>query len=253
MLRFNFSNVLLIIFLIFASMVAYYLGWIQGSNLLTLMMSILGLVGLLLIIKLPWDLYFEARYLLAEQSESIRRGIEIPEEDHTYTQKMEKKLLMMCISLHILSASAIGLATYYSGGFLGYYFAGFYLLSTFFRPIASFYVMQRQRFASLRSRCKVPREDAINFAMRIEELERGFKEFQKSTAEGFEDIEGQHSELSAELRAARSDGSAQFRQLDQKLDQVLNEFTRSIEKLTEDKELLRGIRAFVKVIKEESS
>jgi hypothetical protein len=251
MFRTNFSSVILTIFLILAGMVAYYLNWIDATNLLSVSMSVIALVGLLIILKLPWDLYFEARDILAEQRESLRRGIEIPQEDQTYTQKMETKLLVICLSLHLITAVVISLATHYSGGTIGYYFAGFYLLSTAFRPMASFYVVQKRRFASLRTRCKVPREDSVNFAREIKELKEGLESLEELQKDHSSQWEERFLELGNSLKEIKTEGGSHFRLLDQKMERVLLEFTRSIEKLTEDKELLRGIRAFVKVIREE--
>lgn len=61
----------------------------------------------------------------------------------------------------------------------------------------------------------------------------------------------------AELDALRVEGTAlrasvgqQERSFQHKVDRVCDEFTRAIERLTEDQELLRGMRSFIRLVKE---
>ncbi|MCP4697226.1 MAG: hypothetical protein GY862_10295 [Gammaproteobacteria bacterium] len=248
-MRLNGGFMFFVAFLILVLMAVLYFGWAGGADLLTFGMGFIGLAGLILILKLPWDLYFEARNLLSEQRESIRKNISFPKEDHQYTQKTAKKLLVICLGLHVLATIVISLATYFSDGYLGYYFAGFFLLSTGFRPLSAYYSHQKARFAALRARCKVPREDAINFAVRIKALEKSHKELEKTIEAGAKETQKSFQKTQADLDQLHATIIRLNREYQEKADRVCDEFTRTVDKLSEDKELLLGLRAFIKMIK----
>lgn len=242
----------LLVFVVFTLIIAFVpvkLGWFDARSLLDVAMGIVAMSGLLAILKLPWDLYFEVRNLRAEQQESIHKNIDIPDQDVEYTNKMEKRMLPMCIGLHVISAAIIGLVTYFSNGYIGYYFAFFFLLSTAFRPLLAFYTHQKSRLTALHRRSKIPREDAIDFANRIKSLEHIQKETHKKTETFTQTNQQALDKIHQELDKLYALIKNQNRQYTEKVDRVSDEFSRSIEKLTEDKELLRGIRAFVKLVK----
>ncbi|MDM8546911.1 hypothetical protein QUF61_10490 [Candidatus Venteria ishoeyi] len=248
-MRSHVASVFLLIFLIAMLMFSLYLDWFSGSQLLTVGMAFIGLVGLVTVLKLPWDLYFEARNLLAEQKESLRRGIEVPAADHQYTQAIAKRLLWVCIGLHLLSALVITLLTYFSGAQIGYYFAGFFLLSTGFRPLLAFYQHQKARFAALRRRCKVPREDALDFAGRIKKLEKQLEAMEKQDKKTEEKNQQAFLDVQADLDHLHTLMKKQNRNYEEKTDKVCDEFSHAVEKLSSDQEFLSGMRAFIKMIK----
>ncbi|MDQ6961860.1 MAG: hypothetical protein Q9M28_04935 [Mariprofundaceae bacterium] len=238
-----------VFFTIIVAILIIYLGWIDGQSLLNISMGAIALTGLLLILKLPWDLYFEARNLLAEQRESMRKEITIPDDDLQYTQSMVRKLLPFAISLHIMAAAIIATITYFSDGQIGYYFAAFFLLSTSFRPILAFHNHQKNRLSKLRRHCKVPREDAVNFSQRIKELESLMKENKDYLDNTNDENKVSLQKINSKIETLYALIKSQNRDYQDKVDTVMHEFGRSIEKLTEDKEILQGMRTLIKLIK----
>src|SRR5205823_1997356 len=107
---------------------------LNPSNALDWTTGILSLVWLLLILKAPWDIYFEAHRVAFEIQSSRERGLPIPPGREEYVRRVKLRLGWIAVSAHIVSSAAIAAITYFSGGRVGYYFAGFYLLSTSFRP-----------------------------------------------------------------------------------------------------------------------
>ncbi|MCK5682519.1 hypothetical protein KAJ27_00295, partial [bacterium] len=230
--------------------VSAYFGWFTGSELLSLGTGIFALGGLVAVLILPWDLYFEAKNILIDQEESIRKGIELSKEDYEYVRKKIPWLLFGCIGLHVLATIVISLVTYFSGRTIGYYFALFFLLSTGFRPVIAFYMHQKSRFAELKKRCRVPREDSIDFSNRIKELEKSLDSMKEESEQEADKGEKRFDKTQLELEQLYQKITESRRFYIEKVDRVCAEFQRSLEHLTQDKELLRGMRALVKMVKE---
>lgn len=229
---------------------ALYMGYATPTLLLDAAMTLGALAGLAGILRLPWDLYFEARGLAQDQAESVRRGLQVDAEEQAYSARMAPRLLLLCVALHLGAAGLAAGASYLSGGKLGYYFAAFFLVSTSFRPLGAFYVHVKRRLVELRQRAKVPRKDARDLAERLATLERR----DQAHAVALEHLQGDLGDrvaaLELALAQAREDARRRDRAYDDKVDRVCHEFQGSLEKLTEDRELLHGMRAFVRMVKE---
>jgi hypothetical protein len=245
----NPATAFTIAFLTLTGLLSSYLGWVSSTNLLDVGMGLVALIGSLLVLKLPWDLYFEARHVQVEQEESRKRDIEVDPEDLAYASKIARRLLFLALVTHLLAAGLAAGISWLSGGQVGYYFSGFFLISTCFRPLGSFYKHMMRRLRDLRRKVKYPREDVQELRDRVFALEHQLQR----------EVE-QREEQGAVLRAlaSRSDQgreqlAASLRQQDRtfttKVEQVCHEFERSIEKLTEDQTLLEGMRAFVRMVK----
>ena len=96
------------------------MGWFEGLHVINLLMGLVGLGGLLIILKWPWDLYFEAKNIAYNQTESQQKNIKIQPQDQHYIKTMTRKLLIFAIGLHLLSAIVIAFATYQSNGTLDF-------------------------------------------------------------------------------------------------------------------------------------
>lgn len=211
--------------------------------------SILGIGGLLTLITLPWNLYFEARALIIDQKEAKELGREVKPEKLEDAKKLAKRLLFLCLSLHIFTGSAIAIYTFMVPNPVGLPFAALFLISAVFRPLASYYQYQMEQLRQLRTELFFPRED-VN-VLRAE-LKTAVTQMD-STYHALQRLE-QSVSKNTELHATRFHDlerniNHQKRDFDEKVDKVCHEFTRSIEKLTQDQDVLRGIKALVTMIK----
>jgi hypothetical protein len=116
--------------------------------------------------------------------------------------------------------------------------------------MGSFYAHMKVRLLELRSRARLPREDALELRDRVERLEMAASAWEEARRELAGRLEHDLAELDARQRETQRALSDQHARYEGKVDQLAREFTRSIEKLTEDKELLHGMRAFVRMVKE---
>jgi hypothetical protein len=246
----NGPTVILVIFLVTAGAIASHLGWASGTSLLDGAMVLASLAGLVLVLKLPWDLYFEARGLIVDQDESRNLEIAVLEEERSFARRTARRLLLLCFALHLGAAALLAGTSYLSGGRLGYFFAVFFLVSTGFRPLAAFYSHLRRRLMEMRQRTRYPREDALELRRRVDDLEYRTK-VQQEFFERLQEEEGNRlGRLESDLSGSREELRLLRDRMDEKVDRVCREFTSSIERLTEDRELLHGLRALVRLVKE---
>lgn len=248
---FSFGLVLINIVLILCGMLGYYLKWFSFYTLATVIVSVFGFMSLLLVLKLPWDLYFEAKDLIYNQQQSLQNEIFVSEEDLEYALKAKSRLLLLCLTLHVVCALAAAFISYQSQSQVGYYFTLVFLASTSFRPLLAYFQKERQRLFNLKNQCLIPREDSLQLKTQLNNIENELANLQSSYQH--ENIQTKQTEI--ELRDTIETLQKEQKSLqvtnNKQYERVLNEFTKSIEKLTEDQELLRGIRAMVKLLKED--
>lgn len=195
-------------------------------------------LSLLALVKLPWDLWFAARLLVVEQEESVRRGIHIDERARIEARSIASRALLVAVVLHVVAAGAAFGASALLGDGRGYVLAFTYLASMGLRPIQAGWAHVRARIAALRSQAVVPREDAITL---LEEV-RARRARDEERAERLERLEAQ---LEKETLATREREA----RLEARLDRVLVELERSAERLTEDRELVAGLRALARMLR----
>ncbi len=139
-----------------------FLDWIIG-------VAIFG--WLLVIVTVPWNIYFEAKTALAEAESSIEKGIVVDSRQVDYIQVVQTRSLWIVLALHGFSAIALyGLAITNITP-LGYIASGAALLLTVLRPAIRTYQYFATRIAVLRQQFKYPREDVFELRDRVLQLE----------------------------------------------------------------------------------
>ncbi|AKF09008.1 hypothetical protein DB32_006157 [Sandaracinus amylolyticus] len=221
------------------------LGWIPPAVALDAGMGAVALVGLFALVRLPWDLYFQARALVVEQAESVARGIAVSDADRASASRVASRLLALCISLHAMAAALLALASAVTGGRVGYAFAAFYLLSIVLRPIEAAYRHVAERLAGMRERARYPREDV----MRWVDVVRGLELARDEHVKRFEAIDARIETTHDAIRECDERARGQARALDAKLDRVLAELERTIARVSEDRELVAGLRALSRLLR----
>lgn len=203
---------------------------IAAGHLLDWLMGAFCFLWLLLILKVPWDLFFQAQQVRFELSRAQERGIAVPAGRGEYLRGLQRKLGWLAIGAHLVSAAVVALATFFSQGQIGTYFAGFYLVSTAFRPLAAGYVILTRKLRGIEEETFFPREDAVALRLRVETLE----EREKQAAE--------------ELRQEAQARAEETRELRQNVHALTREFETTLSRLTDNQEVIKGVQAFVRLI-----
>ncbi|MBW4614615.1 MAG: hypothetical protein KME21_15330 [Desmonostoc vinosum HA7617-LM4] len=127
---------------------------------------------LLVIVTVPWNIYFQAKEVLAEAAQSAEKDIPVDEKKVDYVQVLAKRSLLLAIALHLLSA--IGLYTLAATGIsaVGYISSGAALLLTILRPAIRAYEYLYARLTMISQEWKYPRQDIIELRDRFSILEQ---------------------------------------------------------------------------------
>lgn len=206
----------------------HWLDWLMGG---------LCFLWLLLLLKAPWDLYFEAQKVVFEMQRSKEKHIPVIEGREAYVLRLRGRLGWLAVGAHLLSAALVAAVAHYSGGKVGYYFAGFYLVSTVFRPALAAYAYLHHKLTSLNREVRYPRED-------VEEL-RGKVEWQERT---LRNLTGQLEQCREELRQETTMRDAENRELRQNVFAISRELETTVARLTDNQDVIKGIQAFVRLI-----
>jgi hypothetical protein len=240
---------------------------VPGRTLLDVGLGAVSLYWLLIITTVPWNLYFRARQVRHEIGVSRQRGIKVRDGHEADVRRLERRLLWLAVGGHVVSAAVVSAVTYFSGHLLGYYFAAFYLLSCAIRPAAAYLGFVRARIASLLKETKFPREDVVELTARLKTLTAKVEALRDTTGQAQErafreldgvreDLRGSSARLREDVRLARESAEDDRRAvqervaaLERRVAAVARHFDAAVDGLTDQQELLGGIRAFVRLVR----
>ena len=237
---------------------AFYgiLQWLHldAGSLTDWLIGIASFWWLIVIVTIPWNVYFEAREVLAETEISQEKRITFDEQKRSYLKKVSFWSLAIAIVLHILSTA--GLYTLAATGIsvVGYVSSGAALLLTFLRPAIRAYQYLAARLAMIRQEIKYPREDVMELRQRFQFLEENVANIERKINP--QDNNSLVARLQEDNQQARQDLAklkAQLEQLQAKNELAHEELSReasqAISQLTEDSQFLGHVREIIRFIK----
>ncbi|MEV0391116.1 hypothetical protein [Nonomuraea sp. NPDC050643] len=204
------------------------------STLLSLGAGALCLLWLVVVLTVPWNLCFAARHVLHEIQVSRGAGIEVAGHREDEARHIARRMLVLAVSGHVVSAAVIAVVTFFSGAQTGYYFAGFYLLATGFRPIAAYTSHLRDRVRTLGQEVRYPRVDVIALGDRVSELETVTQNLRR-------DIE--------ELAAAGRGLELADHDLGRRMTLMTRRFDETVDGLSDNQEVITGLKAFLRLVR----
>ncbi|WP_406288577.1 hypothetical protein [Embleya sp. NBC_00896] len=234
--------VLLFIGTTILGIVLYFVNDVSLADLLSLGGGALCLFWALVVLTVPWNLYFQARRLIQEIGISRERGIAVPEAREPEARRIARRLLWGALGAHVISAGLIAMITWISGGVVGYWFAAFYVVSTLFRPGQAYLAHLSQRLTSMLREVKYPREDVLALIDRVTALENANKSIVES-------ING----LTTRTAADADSTTTRFQEGDRKVEALGRRFEDAISQLTDNQEVISGIKAFLRLLRTEQS
>lgn len=258
---------------VFAGLIALIASYVKvpGRTLLDVGLGAVSLYWLLIITTVPWNLYFRARQVRHEISVSRQRGISVPDGREDEVRRWERRLRWLAVAGHVFSAAVVAGVTWASGHVLGYYFAAFYLLSCAIRPVGAYLGYVRARIASLLKETKYPRDDVIELTTKLETLTAEVEALRTHSALAEEQtlrdldsvrdaVRGAETRLRTDVQAAREAADADRTALRTRVEQaehrvaaLVRHFDQAVDGLTDQRELLTGIRAFVRLVRADAA
>lgn len=125
----------------------------------------------IIIVTVPWNIYFSAQAAVQTGKESQAQGISVDDRQIRYASNIATRSLMVAIGLHL--GTAAGLYWLAVSGItpIGYLSSGAVLLLTFLRPAISTYEYLATRLNDLRQQFAYPRADILELRGRFQQLE----------------------------------------------------------------------------------
>ncbi|MFG2833854.1 hypothetical protein ACGFZH_01855 [Streptomyces zaomyceticus] len=227
-----------------ALVLAYAVGAPPGA-VLAVGAGVLGLLWLLLLLTAPWNLYFRAHAVLAEIAVSREKGLDVSEERDTEARRIARAMLRVAVAGHVVTAGAAVAVATATGREAGHWFAGFFLLSTFFRPAGAYFGQLRLRLGVLLKDVTFPRDDVVALTGRVAALEGG-----AAVLDG--KAEEQYRALAELRRTVDSVGLSAHRRADEtdrKIAALAREFEATVDRLTDNEEIITGLKAFLRLLR----
>ncbi|WUI01197.1 hypothetical protein OHR68_05065 [Spirillospora sp. NBC_00431] len=209
----------------------------------------LCLAWLVLLLTVPWNVYFQALGLLEEIRVSKERGLDVPAGSHDEASRIAARMRAAAVGAHVLSAALIAAVTYFSGADIGYYFAAFYLVSTLFRPAGAWFAHLRRRLNTMLKEVRYPRDDVLGLTERVKFLEVQAENL-RATTEQLHSADLATDQRLADLSAATSQRAGE---LDRRLDATGRQFEETVARLTDNQEVIAGIKAFLRMLRTETA
>jgi hypothetical protein len=160
--------------LIFLALLAFgLLNWLQmpTGNLIDWAIGIGIFEWILLIVTVPWNIYFSARSAAQAGTESQDNGITVEDRQIQYANSIATRSLIVAISLHLITAAALYYLAVSGITPLGYLSSVGVLLLTLFRPAISTYEYLAARLTAMREQFTHPRQDILELRDRFYQLE----------------------------------------------------------------------------------
>ncbi|MDJ0533653.1 MAG: hypothetical protein QNJ70_14390 [Xenococcaceae cyanobacterium MO_207.B15] len=227
---------------------------ISPGNLIDWLIGIASFWWLLVIVTIPWNIYFDAREAITEAKVSREKGLEIEEQQLNYVQKVARWSLLGAIALHGISAIALYVLAATGISNVGYVSSGLTLLLTILRPAISGYQYLTARLSAIKKEIKYPREDAIELRNRIKTIETAIKNIETQLdsknpnslvnrqQQESQENRNQLAHLKALLEALQAKNAVEHEQLSR-------EAQNAIAQLNEDSQFLGHVKEIIRFVK----
>jgi len=260
-----------------AALLLAWLDHVAGVPLRTLL-SIgavaVALVWLIVLVSVPWNLYFAARRVTGQITVSRERGISIGQGQEDEARRIARRMLWFALGGHVVTAAVTAVVTYFSGATVGYYFTGFYLLSAAIRPAVAYFAHLRERISSLSRESLHPRDDVMSLRRKVDGLAGSVKHLStalpRAQAELAEDLRRSEAKLTGDIAhlrellttdlvrvqdaeaADRDAARARDEALGRRFDKLARDVEQALDGISDHQELQAGLRALVRMIRSDS-
>ena len=211
-------------------------------------------VWLIVIVTVPWNLYFQSQAVLNQAKISQERGINVDQKQLPYVQSLAQRSLGLAIGLHVISTIALYVLASRGVGTIGYVGAIAALLLTILRPAISAYEYISQRLRSISEQIDYPREDITELRYRFINLEESVRQIneQLSTENPYSWV-SKYEQFADETRKDLSRLNANIEDLratnERDHERLLRESRQAIAQLSTDSQFLEHVREIIRFFK----
>jgi Na+/melibiose symporter-like transporter len=235
---------------------------VPAVTLLTIAAVVIALTWLVVLVTVPWNLYFAARRAAQEMEVSRDRGIAVQSAYDAEARRISSRMLRFALGGHLGTAITATVIAYISGNKTGYYVAGIFLLATMFRPASAYFFHVRERIKVFTRESVHPRDDVITLWERMGEVSalarQTADDLHRTQATLADTIEHTRNLLDADLSRLRETQEAERVQahshhddLKRQIDQMVRRIEATLDGISDHQELLAGLRALVRMVRSE--
>lgn len=230
-----------------ASLVLVHALGVPAQTLLLAGAATLCLLWLVLLLTVPWNLYFRARSVVHEARVSRERGLGIPADRDAEAARIAAVLLRLALGAHLLTGAGTVLAAWATGRTAGYWLAGLYLLSTLFRPAGAYFGALRRRLTTLHAEVRFPRDDVAAVRSAVAALQKGAALQEEKAEEMYRAL----AELRTSVDAVGLSAHGRADRVEARVAALSREFESVVNRLTDNQEIIAGLRAFLRLLRAE--
>jgi len=223
-----------------------FIDWVIGASIF---------VWLIIIVTVPWNLYFQSKAILNQATISQERGINIDEQQLPYVRSLAQRSLGLALGLHVISAIALYVLASSGVGTVGYVGAIAALLLTVLRPAISAYEYISQRLRSISQQIEYPREDITELRQRFANLENSLRQINDEllSKENPYSWLSKYEQFADETRKDLSRLGANIEDLratnDREHERLVRESRQAIAQLSTDSQFLEHVREIIRFFK----
>lgn len=244
----------LVVVLLVAFAVLNWLG-IPIGNFLDWVIGGASFWWLVVIVTVPWNIYFRSKEVMTDAQKSQQKGISVEETQLSYVQMLTKRSLWVALGLHLVSAIALYLLAAFGVSAIGYIGSVAALLLTLLRPAIRTYEYIATRLFAIQREFTHPRQDIVELRDRVNQISQQVESLQQQL--NTNNPNSWAATQQRQLQATRNDltnlGSAleTLRTHNQSEHERLSQDAQNaIAQLSEDSRFLGNVREIIRFIKE---
>ena len=227
---------------------------ISTGSLIDWLIGIASFWWLLVIVTIPWNIYFDAREAIAEAKVSQQQGLEFDQQKLNYVQKIARWSIVGAIALHGISAITLYLLAATGISNVGYVSSVLTLLLTILRPAIRGYQYLSTILSNFKKEIKYPREDALELRNRVKTLEASLQQLKaKLDTKNPDSLISKQQQESQENRKQLARLKALLEELQAKNtvehERLSRDARNAIAQLSEDSQFLGHVREIIRFVK----
>ncbi len=209
----------------------------------------------LIVVTVPWNIYFRAQEIRHDAHESRQKGIPVDEGKVAFVARWERRAVRLAIGLHAGSAIGLFCLSYFGLSRIGYISSAAVLLLTGLRPSLRAYEYLKARFSVIQEELKYPREDVALLRTELASALEKIKELeQKLSLENPESWASVHEARTVRLRqeVARLDALLPDMEARNQLahETLAKDMQTAVSQLTADSKFLENVREIIRFVKQ---
>ncbi len=227
---------------------------LPAGHLIDWLIGIASFWWLVVIVTVPWNVYFDAQEVLAESAISKSKNIPVEDQQIRYVLRVARWSIVIAIALHLLSALALYLLAVTGISAVGYLSSVATLLFTALRPAIRAYQYIARRLSTIRQQISYPREDILELRNRFAQLEEKVKhldnQLDTKNSQSWATLQEQKLQSTRqELNYLRA-SLEQFQSKNQvEHEELSRQSQNAIAQLTEDSQVLGHVREIIRFFK----